>query len=282
VFFALVLSGAVLFLHPVLTALSLAGGLGYSIHLLGWRAVRFALFGMTPLFLVAAAFNPLFSHAGATILARLPGGAALTLESIVFGVFAGAMIVTVMIWFTACNQVLSADKLHFLFGRLAPALALVFAMTLRFVPRLAIQARRIAYAQRAITPPPARRGLARRAREGLAIVSILTTWALENSIETADSMRSRGFGTGPRSSFNHHRIDRRDRLTLALLGLAAAVFALATAYSLTTMRFYPALAVPSPGWLGLAGWLAYAGVVFTPLALGAQEELRWRRTQSSA
>ncbi|MDR2454482.1 MAG: energy-coupling factor transporter transmembrane protein EcfT [Bifidobacteriaceae bacterium] len=281
VFFALAVGGAVLFLHPVASAVSLAGGIGYSVWLEGRRAVRFALVGMLPLFAVAALFNPLFSHAGQTVLARLPGGSPLTLESAVFGVFAAAMIVTVIIWFTCFNRVLTADKLHYLFGRLAPALGLVFAMTLRLAPRLKTQVRRIAYAQRGLGAGAARRDLVGRARQGLAIISILTTWALENSIETADSMRARGFGAGRRTSFHRYRMDRRDRATLAWLAAATGVFALATAFSLTTMQFYPVLAAAPPSWLGAAGWLAYTGVVLTPLALDALEELRWRRTRLS-
>ena len=33
-----------------------------------------------------------------------------------------------------------------------------------------------------------------RIRHGLNMLSILVTWALENAIETSDSMRSRGYG----------------------------------------------------------------------------------------
>ncbi|MDR0592418.1 MAG: hypothetical protein LBG60_03990, partial [Bifidobacteriaceae bacterium] len=106
-FFAFALGGAVLFLHPVLTPVSLIAAISYAVWLLGRRAVRFALLALIPLTLVAATFNPLFSHAGVTILGYLPGGNPLTLESVVYGGFAAVMIATAIAWFMSSNQVLT-------------------------------------------------------------------------------------------------------------------------------------------------------------------------------
>jgi hypothetical protein len=48
------------------------------------------------------------------------------------------------------------------------------------------------------------------------------------------------------------------------------------------MRFYPALAFAGPSALALASWIAYGIVLFTPLALNAVEEWRWRRIPLNA
>jgi energy-coupling factor transport system permease protein len=154
-------------------------------------------------------------------------------------------------------------------------------MALRFVPRFKAQARRIAYAQRGLGRSLGGGGIVRRARAGLGILSILVTWALENSVEVADSMRSRGFGTHRRTSFHLARWSRRDRAAAAWLAAAALVVGLATAAGLTSMRFFPVIAVPVAGARSVAAWLAYSTVLFMPLALNLAEELKWRRTRSS-
>lgn len=280
-FFTVAVGGAMLFQHPVLSGVSLVLALAYSVYLNGRRAVRFALIGMLPLFIAATVFNPLFSHAGVTILTYFPNGNPLTEESIVYGLFAAAMIVTVIVWFTCVNQVLTADKLHYLLGRLVPALALVFSMALRFVPRLKAQVRVIAYAQRGMGRSVTQGNVIRRARAGLAILSILVTWALENSIELADSMRSRGFGLRGRTSFHLFRMDRRDRIVLVVFGVAVVVIGAGAGCSLASMKFFPMLKYPPPGPLTIALWLAYTAVLATPLVLNTNEELMWRRTHST-
>ncbi len=45
----------------------------------------------------------------------------------------------------------------------------------------------------------------------------MITWSLENAIETADSMRSRGYGLPGRSAFSIYRMDSRDKLALMWL-----------------------------------------------------------------
>ncbi len=86
----------------------------------------FSLYGLLPLLLFSAVLNPLFNHEGATILTYLPDGNPLTLESMLYGVSAAAMMVTVILWFSCYNSVMTSDKFLYLFGRVIPALSLLF------------------------------------------------------------------------------------------------------------------------------------------------------------
>lgn len=134
-FFALVLAGTMILDHPLLSGhLPVRGG---GLPPISGRAAADGrpLGYVLPVMVLAAAVNPAFSHAGATILTYLPSGNPLTLESLAYGLGAGAMLGGVMLWFACCTKVMTADKLVYLFGRAAPALSLVLSMTLRFVPR---------------------------------------------------------------------------------------------------------------------------------------------------
>lgn len=59
----------------------------------------------------------------------------------------------------------------------------------------------------------------KKVRYALNMVSILVTWALENAIETADSMKSRGYGLKGRTAFSIYRFNRRDKILGGMLAV---------------------------------------------------------------
>ena len=152
-YFALVIACAMLLMHPVCLAVSLTGALVYAgelggrralaghlkfalpVLLLGGKGLRRHLLWLLPMALLAAAVNPAFVHQGVTILAYLPSGNPLTLESLLYGLAAGAMLSAVALWFVCVTDVITSDKVVYLFGRVIPALSLLLSMILRFVPR---------------------------------------------------------------------------------------------------------------------------------------------------
>ena len=182
-FFALVLAYSMVLMHPVCLAVSLTGALVYAGELGGRRALaghlRFAL----PVLLLAAIVNPAFNHAGVTILTYLPSGNPLTLESILYGLAAGAMLCAVVLWFVCFNAVITSDKFVYLFGRVIPALSLVLSMTLRFVPLFRRQLEVVRQAQFCIGRDASCGSVWQRVRRAVTIFSNMVNWALENAIE---------------------------------------------------------------------------------------------------
>ena len=221
-YFVLVIGMTMFLNHPVCLGISLVGALAYSIYLKGKKAVRFNLAYMLPLLVITALINPAFSHQGVTILAYLPSGNPLTLESILYGICAAFLLITVIAWFSCFNAVMTSDKFVYLFGRIIPALSLVLSMSLRFVPRFTAQIKVISNAQKCVGRDVGSGGLIKRAKQGIKILSILVTWALENAIDTADSMKDRGYGLPGRTAFSIYRFDRRDKWALLFCCCAAA------------------------------------------------------------
>ena len=129
-YFVLVLTFSMFFLHPLCLAVSLCAALWCAAQLNGGAAVRRSALWLAPTALLAALVNLAFNHQGATILAYLPSGNPLTLESIAYGFAAAAMLAAVVLWFSCWNTVMTSDKLMHLFGRVVPALSLLLSMTL--------------------------------------------------------------------------------------------------------------------------------------------------------
>lgn len=278
-FFAAVLLFSMFFLHPVFFGISFVCSLAYAVRLNGVRAVKFSLLGLLPMMLLVALINPAFNHDGVTVLVYVNDNP-ITLEAVCYGLAAAVMFASVLLWFSCYNAVMTSDKFLSLFGRVIPALSMLLSMCLRFVPRFKAQARVIAQAQRCVGRDPGAGSLLRRAKNGMQILSILTTWALENAVDTADSMKARGYGLKGRTSFSLYRFDRRDTAAfLGLLSLLVLVFA-GAALGENSMQYFPRLVQKEVTGLSAVIYAGYALLCLTPLILDGKEALKWRRLLS--
>ena len=279
VFFAEVLGFAMFLLHPLCLAVSLLCGLAYALCLNGKKALGLCLKGILPMMVFTALLNPVFNHEGATILTWLPSGNPLTLESILYGFAAAAMLAAVVLWFSCFNAVITSDKFVYLFGRIIPALSLVLSMALRFVPRFLQQLKVVTRAQKCIGKDPTRGGLLHRARCAGGILSTMISWALENGIDTADSMKSRGYGLPGRSAFSIYRFDKRDKQTMTLLlALGASVLAGAALDGLT-WRYFPTIRWSTTP-VSVLTLCAYLLLCALPIILNRKEDRKWNALRS--
>ena len=229
-YFDVVIACSMFFMHPLCLTASLLGALLYVARLKGRRGLRRHVVWVLPAALLAAVLNPAFVHQGVTILTYLPSGNPLTLESLLYGLAAGCMLSAVVLWFVCVTEVITSDKVVYLFGRVIPALSLLLSMTLRFVPRFIRRLRTVTQAQAHMGRDVRNGSMHQRVRSALRVFSIVVTWSLESGIITADSMRCRGYGAEDRrTTFQIYRFTGRDRLIAALIlaALAATVYAAA-------------------------------------------------------
>lgn len=223
-YFAAVLLFSMFFMHPAFLLISLFGGFFWAVSLAPRAALRFSARFLLPMAAVMTAVNPLINHSGVTVLLYV-NDQPMTGESLAYGAASAVMFSGVLLWFFCSNRVMTAEKFTALFGRVAPALSLLLSMVMRFVPRFEKQARIIAEAQKGIGRSADTGNLLTRAKNGMKILSILTTWALENGVTTADSMWARGYGLPGRSSFQTYRFDNRDKIIFIIQSvLIFAVF----------------------------------------------------------
>ncbi|MDR1852727.1 MAG: energy-coupling factor transporter transmembrane protein EcfT [Propionibacteriaceae bacterium] len=290
-FFASVLAFTMLLMHPLFLAVSLLVGVGYAFYLNGRRGSSLSLKFLLPMVLLAALFNPAFNHEGVTILAYLPDGNPLTLESMVYGVAAGAMLAAVVAWFSTFNQIITSDKFVYLFGRFAPSLSLVLSLALRFVPRFLDQARVISASQAGIGRDVSNGNVIQRAKHGIRMLSILVTWALENGVETADSMKARGYGLPGRTSFSIFKMSARDWGALAYILLADCALIGGMAIGLLGFDYYPAISDSAGLFLGAATpdtlavlvlAVVYGGLCSLPILLSMMWNRQWQLSLSRA
>ena len=279
-YFALVLLGAMVLRHPACQVISLIGAIACFCCLGGEKPGGFRLWYALALFVLTAAVNPAFSHEGRTILRYLPSGNPLTLESILYGLGAGLTLCTALIWFSDYTRVMTSDKFVYLFGRIVPALSLVLSMTLRFVPRFSAQARRVSRAQAAVGNDMHTGSPVHRVKCALMVFSILVTWSLENAVDTADSMRARGYGLPGRSAFSIFTLTKRDRLLLSVMGLLGGIVIAGYGLGALSWRYYPSVKGAGFAPLSVLCYLSFLILNLIPVILEQKEAAVCRRLQS--
>lgn len=277
-YFTFVIVFTMIFMHPICMLISFICAFLYAIKLNGKKTIRFTATVILPIMIVTALFNPLFSHRGVTVLVYFPNGNPLTLEAIAYGLTAALMLAAVISWFTCYNKIMTSDKFVYLFGKIIPSLSLVLSMALRFIPRFQSKIKEVANAQKCIGRDVSSGNIFKRAKHGMHILSVTVTWALENSIETADSMKSRGYGLSGRTSFSIYRFDSRNKYALAFLILCSVYIIAGAALGGLKFNFYPEINTELT-LFSVSIFAAYALMCSMPLIINFKEELKWKRTQ---
>ena len=276
-FFAAAIGLSMCLMHPVFLGISLVSSCGYLWYLQGGRGFVRQVGYLLPVLLFTAILNPLFNHEGVTILFYLGNESPVTLEALCFGLASAVLMGASILWFNCCNTVLTTDKIIYLFGRLIPSLSLLISMTLRFVPRFKEYLQSTIQVQRAMRPP---KNKLEALRQALTAFSATVSWAMEQSIVTADSMKSRGYGSAGRTAYSNCRFERRDGAVLVLLAVFFSGTAAPWLLGWLEWSFCPVMTgeVFGPG--PLLSYLSFTGICLMPLTIDLMEDCKWNLLRS--
>lgn len=261
--------------HPAYLLVGILSGMVYYLFLNGRKGWKMLL-GLLPMFVFLTAINPLFNLYGQTILFHV-FGRPYTLEALMYGAAIAAVFVVTMLWFGCYNKVLTSDKFTSLFGNLIPAISLLLVMVLRMVPNLIRKTQQITGARKSIGKGAAETaGTKENLSDGLTVLGALTSWALEGSVVTGDSMRARGYGCAKRSSFQIYRMTGMDWSLLAvMIACIGAVIGFAACGSMNA-TFTPDFDIAPLSW----GIVPYTVYLLIPSALHIKEAIQWHISRS--
>ncbi len=270
---------SVLFNHPAFIAVSLAGACSYFLCLKGRKGARRLLLYL-PVFAAISLANPFFNTYGKTLLFNV-FGRPYTLEALYYGMANAGVFCSMLIWYGCYGDVMTSDKFTSMFGSLIPSLSMLLMMILRLVPSFQRKTEQIRGARRCLgLTAEAQSSLSEKLESGTVVLSAMTSWALENSVITSDSMRSRGYGAGKRTSFSVYRFDRRDLAAALFLVACAVLTSVAGIKGFANATYTPDLYVGAIKGAGLAGLISYFAYCFTPTFLNIRESLIWHFLRS--
>ena len=270
IFYIAVLGLTMFQMQMGMIVISFVCGAIYYFNLRGISGIKY--FGVIMVvFAVSSFINPIFSHRGATLLFYMFTGNPVTLESIIYGICAALLISSALLWFATFNQVISEDKILAVLGKVMPHVALLVTMVARFVPKYINQQKKVRQARRDLGDRP--NNLIGKIKQSGEIFSITMTWALETSVETADSMRARGYGVAKRSNYNNYRFSKRDFVAVAWILTLFVLVCVALLQGKANTYYYPYIRVKN----SITVYLMYALLCLTPVIINIKEAAVWHR-----
>jgi energy-coupling factor transport system permease protein len=295
-FFISIIVFGMLLRHPVYLVISFISSTAYYLKLSGKDGRKTVFRFLLPMLLFVVIINSFFNHYGVTTLFILPSGNNFTFEALVMGIVSGITVVSVIQWFFCCNEVVTEDKFMHIFGRILPKGALVVSMILRFVPLYRRRYKEISQARKCMGLNGTDSFICKM-KNTFKNIGILVSWSFENAIETADSMKSRGYGLKGRTYYSRFQWQTGDTLALILLVLfdALIIFGLVsnsayciynviinqpseigTTYIINELN----LTINPFGFLSIISLIAFTLLCFLPLTIDLKEDIKWHRLQS--
>lgn len=259
--------------HVVTVLLSLLGGTMFNLALRGRKAFGRTMRFVLPMFLLVCIGNPLVNHRGVTMLFLL-FDQWITLEAIVYGVVTACSLAAIILWFGCYQEVMTSDKFLYLFGKIAPATALLITSALRFIPQMQQNAAQIKQSRAMLQDNSPR--LFQKLAHAIQNLSALLGMSMENAVQTADSMKARGFGARRRTTFHLFRFDARDARTLALILTLCGICVVARCYGHGYMEYYPRITALTMGASSMTMFILFAALMLLPSILEAKEAVVWR------
>jgi energy-coupling factor transport system permease protein len=230
--------------------------------------MKFSLF----LCLTIIIINVLFSYHGAHVLWKMPvripvvGVPQITLEAIVFGLSMSLRLLTLISAFTIFSLTVHPDDIlqSMLKLKVPYKSVLVASLSTRFVPLLMDDAGRIRDLQRSRGLETDRGNILRRIKNQAAVLVPLLSNSLDRTVQLAEAMEARGFGSGHKRSFYKPlKLTGVDRLALTVSLLPVPAGILLRWWGEGVYQYYPSLGKIN---YGLFEWSMLA-FVFCSLSL---------------
>jgi energy-coupling factor transport system permease protein len=249
--------------NPAYKAAVLAAALVALAAGVGLRRVRGVLTGVLLIAAFAVSLNFVSAHLGTTVLFSIPDqvpalGGPYTLEALAFGATGGLTVGAAILAAAPFSLLLASHEVMDALPAALSRTGAAIAASLGLVPAVAASFVQVTEAQRLRGWRP------RGPRSWSEIVVPVVLTSVEESIQLAESMEARGFGSGPRTSVKPARLLRSDWLLIGASSAALAIFLVSQAAGWAAPWYaYPTLTSPSIDARPLTACL----LLFTPVLI---------------
>ncbi len=275
VFFTGMIIGTAIFFDYIFLLISFFAAFTYGAFLGKTKFIRLILIFVLPVMILSTLVNLILNQRGTSIIGYF-FDRAITTEALFYGLTVALSFGTILMWFFVYNYTITSDKFMYLFGKIIPTLSLVFSMVLRFIPLFHKRANLIAEGQKSIGFDIEKEKVKNKMKHGAKILSIMTTWSLENSIDTSDSMRARGYGLSNRTFYCRYSFRCRDVSFLVSYIMLLLLLFLGIPFAGLDVYYYPSIVV---SYKSSIWYLIYFGVAlfsFSPMLLNLKEVVLWK------
>lgn len=222
--------------------------------------------------------TPVFNQRGNHILFYL-FNKQIMLEAIIQGAMIALTLAGVLALFVTFNILFTADKFLFIFSKFSHQWTLLIMLAMRFVPLLRRKINDMQDMQSVKGLSIKEGSVHQRATNGMQLLQMLLSGSLEDSIQAADSMTARGYGTGKRSHYHAFQMQRRDYLSLLFLLISAGMLFYGWRIQIGVLELLPQLDL---FWQGgfqnilMVAWILFIGF---PIIMEGREVIKWKLYQ---
>ena len=255
---------------PIFLAINFISAACYAIAYGNIKTLLYAV----PLMVVFTLVNPLLNHQGVTVLFQV-GPICFSLEALLYGIWTSFTLATVVLWFSNIQNTVSNRELVGLFGTIMPTIGMMVGMIFRFIPTLSRQAKELAGVQKTLGLQTKEGSFKKRIVTGAKLLAVLFAVSLENTLITAQSMKSRGHGLKTKTKYHTNKPQWQDVVFLCVFLALAGCLLWASRSVQASLVFYPTIAPLS--W-DVNTALVAVGLLMSinmPVLYNGWEELRW-------
>ena len=104
-------------------------------------------------------------------------------------------------------------------------------------------------------------------RQGIRSISLLITWALQDAVDMAESMKCRGYGLDGRTAYTTFRITKWDKIILLMILAGLCYLVGGVFFGGLSWEYYPATEGTGIHLYSVSIYVVYAGICFLPVGV---------------
>ena len=187
-----------------------------------------------PVILFITLLNTIFTHVGDTHI-YIFGSYYVTFEALVYGVIMAVTFFLVTLTFIAYNTYVSYQDMLYVFSKKYPNLSMIIIMSLRFVPLIQKRSNELLE----LSKLKNRNEDLKFTEKLIQNLGLVVSWSLEEAMQSASSMKSRGYNITKRTSYLRYDFNKIDVLLTVLILVTATISVYGLYNGVGSIMIYP-------------------------------------------
>ena len=190
-----------------------------------------------PVILFITLLNTIFTHVGDTHI-YIFGSYYVTFEALVYGVIMAVTFFLVTLTFIAYITYVSYQDMLYVFSKKYPNLSMIIIMSLRFVPLIQKRSNELLELSKLKNRNEDLK-FTEKTSELIQNLGLVVSWSLEEAMQSASSMKSRGYNITKRTSYLRYDFNKIDVLLTVLILVTATISVYGLYNGVGSIMIYP-------------------------------------------
>ncbi|NLZ71286.1 MAG: energy-coupling factor transporter transmembrane protein EcfT [Clostridiaceae bacterium] len=279
IYFSTILIISMLTINPIWVSLTFIFSSIALIDLYDFKFYLKRLFSMLPILILLILMNTIFNSRGLTVLFHLVEGKPITLEALLYSFFSGLALISILLWFHTWNNFIKSDEILEIFGQKLPTIGLMLSMILKYIPDTVKEANAITLNQKALLGEEKLKKQD-RIKLSISLFSILLSVSMENALQTADSMQSKGYPSENRKTYVKNQFNSKDRFLSIIFVSLFLLHIITLIFGGSKFAYYPFIIwqnFEQNFYISILSVMSFSFILVFPYILNIIDRLKWKK-----